>query len=236
MRLWRHGGATLGGLEGEPRRLGEAARTQPLAHLLKPFRITTNTTIRVGDRTLKGYYRHQFEEVWERYPASNGAEGPSEEKHGNKADEIRTSGTFRKVTPDTGVTDRKCEKPVQQRACYRVTPQKGGNGLAGANRAASTAAEASLADPAEPIPIVPEPPLRGRTATDITISTNSPADDASIPAFLQRCVQCNQPSDASGAVTEREVCEVRLRLHPQCHRYLAGHPDVAQETIARVLL
>ncbi len=62
-----------------------------LARLLKPFGIVTNRTIRVGTRTAKGYNRHQFEELWQRYLAGEGA---NERSQGNNADEMGTSGTF----------------------------------------------------------------------------------------------------------------------------------------------
>ena len=128
----------LAAMEGRPWaewRASKGASPKPLtkyqlAHLLKPFGIITNTTIRVGDRTLKGYHRHQFDEAWQRYLA---AEGVNERSHGNNADETGTSGTFPKVTPDSDVTDQKHEKPLQHSDCYRVTDQKGGNGLAGVN-------------------------------------------------------------------------------------------------------
>ena len=45
-----------------------------LARLLKPFGIAPTGTIRVEDRTFKGYYRHQFIEAWDRYYAEE-AEG-----------------------------------------------------------------------------------------------------------------------------------------------------------------
>jgi Protein of unknown function (DUF3631) len=96
-----------------------------LAHLLKPFRIITNTTIRVGSRTAKGFHRHQFEEAWQRYLA---VEGGNERSQGNNADEIGISGAFQKVTPEGDVTFQKCEKPASNGLCYRVTDPQGDEG------------------------------------------------------------------------------------------------------------
>jgi hypothetical protein len=47
-------------------------------------------------------------------------------------------------------------------------------------------------------------------------------------------VQCGGPSDADGAVTEHDLCGVRLPLHPQCHRFLCDRPEAARELIDRV--
>jgi Protein of unknown function (DUF3631) len=143
-----------------------------LARLLKAFHIAPDT-LRIGDRTPKGYYRHRFDEAWQRYLASEGAPEP---QHRNKHNEIRTSGTFQSATPENNVADGKCEKPFNDEPCCGVAVQKGGNGIVGACQAGSTVAEPILAAPAEPTSMVPEPTLRGPPATDL-----------SIPAFLRRC-------------------------------------------------
>jgi len=69
--------AALNNMEGKPWGdwKGKELTPNQLARLLKPFAITTNTTIRVGTKTAKGYHRHQFEEVWQRYLAHEGARG-----------------------------------------------------------------------------------------------------------------------------------------------------------------
>jgi putative DNA primase/helicase len=126
-----------------------------LARLLRPFGIVTNLTIRIGQKTAKGYQHSQFEEVWARYIADH---PPDDRSQGNNACAAGISATFRKVTPDDDVTDRKCEKPPSDGACYRVTDQKGDNGPAQAN--------AEPNGPAEP------PPTR--------------EPDLSIPDFLRR--------------------------------------------------
>jgi uncharacterized protein DUF3631 len=57
---------SLTAMEGRPWadwKTGKPLTPNQLARLLKPFGITPTGTIRVGSRTPKGYYRHQFEEV-----------------------------------------------------------------------------------------------------------------------------------------------------------------------------
>src|SRR5262245_14643490 len=88
--------------------------------------------IRVGTKTAKGYHRHQFEEVWQRYPAREGGQGADERSQGNNADEMGTSSAFQKVTAESDVTFQKCEKPPSNGHCYRVTDQNGGVGASGA--------------------------------------------------------------------------------------------------------
>ena len=122
----------LATMEGRPWpewRVSKGASPKPitpnqLARLLKPFGIVTNTTIRTGLKTAKGYYRTQFDEAWQRYTPSQ--EG-SERSHGNNTCGTATSATFQKVTPDPVVTDQKCEKPNNDGPCYRVTDREADN-------------------------------------------------------------------------------------------------------------
>jgi hypothetical protein len=48
---------------------GEPTRGAPrrLAQLLRPFGIRSNTTVRIGGRTAKGYRREDFADAWERF-------------------------------------------------------------------------------------------------------------------------------------------------------------------------
>ena len=103
-----------------------------LARLLKPFGIAPTGTIRVGNRTPKGYYRHQFAEAWDRYLAE-GADGVSEPPQRHNATAAGTSGTSQTATPDSDVAVGKCEKPASDGHCGGVAVEKGGNGLAGAD-------------------------------------------------------------------------------------------------------
>jgi Protein of unknown function (DUF3631) len=114
----------LNAMEGKPWGdwKGKSLTPNQLARLLKPFGIVTNATIRVGSKTAKGYHRHQFEELWQRYLA---AQGVPERSQGNNADEMGTSCTFQKVTEKADVTFQKCEKPPSNGHCYRVTDENG---------------------------------------------------------------------------------------------------------------
>ena len=127
----------LTAMEGRPWAEWKASKGAPkpltpnqLARLLKPFGIAPTGTIRVGNRTPKGYYRHQFAEAWDRYRAE-GAEGVTEPPHRHNATAAGTSGTSQTATPDPDVADQKSEKPASDGHCGGVAVQKGGNGLDG---------------------------------------------------------------------------------------------------------
>jgi 5S rRNA maturation endonuclease (ribonuclease M5) len=57
---------------------GKGLDGRGLARLLKPYRIK-RTTVRLGDRTAKGYKRASFKDAWARYLPSEGSQG----KHGS---------------------------------------------------------------------------------------------------------------------------------------------------------
>jgi putative DNA primase/helicase len=104
-----------------------------LARLLKPI---APDTIRIGEGRAKGYYRHQFEEEFERYLSGIvGAEDPSfvgtpqtEPCNRDKCDEIRTSSDFEPCQPESLVTVANRKKPNNDGVCHGCTVGKGGNG------------------------------------------------------------------------------------------------------------
>jgi hypothetical protein len=117
----------LTAMEGRPWaewKAGKPLTPNQLSRLLKPFGIAPET-IRVGDRTPKGYLRHQFGDAWERYLSGDGV---FETQQRNKCDEIRTSDTFQSATPEDDVAFRKCEKPNNDGLCCVVAVLKGDNG------------------------------------------------------------------------------------------------------------
>ena len=62
-------------MEGEQGSIAKAAHTKPISPPAETvWHSRRHGTIRVEDRTLKGYYRHQFIEAWDRYYAEE-AEG-----------------------------------------------------------------------------------------------------------------------------------------------------------------
>ena len=99
---------------------GKALTTNQLARLLKPFGVSPTGTIRVGAKTPKGYYRHQFESVWERYLV---AEGPTEPPQRHNGGETGSSSDFQDATPDPDVADGLGEKSTQNGRCGGVAGQ-----------------------------------------------------------------------------------------------------------------
>jgi putative DNA primase/helicase len=92
-----------------------------LAHRLKPLGITSGT-IRVGDKTPKGYTFKHLEEAFARYlPEEGGSEPP--QRH--NADEMGTSEPFQSATRQPDVAVQKYEKPNNDGHCGGVADGKG---------------------------------------------------------------------------------------------------------------
>jgi putative DNA primase/helicase len=116
----------LAAMEGRPWaewRASKPITPNQLARLLKAFRISPTGTIRVGNQTAKGYYRHQFEGEWERYLTPEGVNEPS---HRLNATATGTSDDSEPSQTNPDVTVRKGEKPLSPNDCDVVTVQKGG--------------------------------------------------------------------------------------------------------------
>jgi hypothetical protein len=116
-------------IEGRPWadwKAGKPLTSNQLARLLKPFHIISDS-VRIGIRTPKGYYRHQFAEAFERYLA---AEGINEPQHRNNAHSAGTSATFQNATPDPDVAFQKCKKPAPDGVCCDVADRKWGEAIA----------------------------------------------------------------------------------------------------------
>jgi hypothetical protein len=126
----------LAAMEGRPWpewRASKGASPKPitpnqLARLLKPFGIAPTGTIRVGNRTAKGYYLHQFAEAFERYLTPEGVNQPSQRHNPTAAG---TSDISEPSQADPDVTVEKCEKPLGPNGCDGVTVEKGGGPLNG---------------------------------------------------------------------------------------------------------
>jgi hypothetical protein len=95
-----------------------------LASMLRPLKITSET-IRVGDKTPKGYVFKYFDEAFARYLPSQEA---SEPPHRHNVDETGTSDLFQSATSESDVADRKCEKPANDGACGGAAVAEGGAG------------------------------------------------------------------------------------------------------------
>ena len=115
-------------MEGHPwAELGKARKPltkNRLAGLLEDFKIAPDS-VRIGERTKKGYYRDQFNEAWQRYLSPLGS---SKTEHRNNADEMGTSSTFKTEQAESHVPFQKCEKPANDGPCSGVPFQKGGEG------------------------------------------------------------------------------------------------------------
>jgi putative DNA primase/helicase len=114
----------LAALEGRPWaewKAGKPLTPNQLARLWKPFGVIPDS-VRIGDRTPKGYRRHQFVELWQRYLA---AEGTNEPQHRNNPDEMGTSFSFQSATAESDVADQKCKKLAPNGHCCGVAVQKG---------------------------------------------------------------------------------------------------------------
>ena len=121
---------------GEYGKSGKPLTQNKLARLLKPLAIVPQK-VRIGTETPNGYYRSQFEEVWERFLPSKGEFKPEQQ---NKADEMGASAIFQSGTDESDVPVRKCEKSSNDGVCSGVLVGEGdlggrtrashGNGLA----------------------------------------------------------------------------------------------------------
>jgi hypothetical protein len=102
--------ARLNELDESPwgaRRKGEGLDARGLAGLLRPFGIRSRT-VRVGEKTAKGYHLEQFEDAFARHLPGGSPEGshPSQGSH-------PASGLERDVTDVTDVTDNPTPGPDQ---------------------------------------------------------------------------------------------------------------------------
>ena len=89
--------ATQGRPWAEYGKSGKPISKNQLAKRLKRFKIVPDS-VRLWDKTLKGYYRHQFQEAWDRYLSFALQDPPSETERRNNADKMGTSVAFQNVT------------------------------------------------------------------------------------------------------------------------------------------
>jgi hypothetical protein len=117
----------LAGMEGRPWAEFSKARKpitkNQLAGMLGSFHITPDT-VRIGGKTLKGYARRQFEELWARYLALQGA---SETSQRNNPTAAGTSEPFPNVTEKSVLRFETSEKPPSNGHCDVVTDREADN-------------------------------------------------------------------------------------------------------------
>jgi Protein of unknown function (DUF3631) len=115
---------TLATIEGRPwAEFGKARKPiskNQLARLLNDFHVKPDG-VRIGNRTPRGYHRHQFEGAWQRYLTPLGVPEPQQ---CNTTTAAGTSGPFQSATPKTDVAVEKCEKPLGDGDCCAVALQK----------------------------------------------------------------------------------------------------------------
>jgi putative DNA primase/helicase len=92
-----------------------------LARLLKPLKIVPDS-VRVGDRTPKGYYLMQFEDAFRRYLPLDGG---FQSQHRNKADEMGASDVSKVQRRDNFLRLEKPEKTSNDTPCCGVAVGKG---------------------------------------------------------------------------------------------------------------
>jgi Protein of unknown function (DUF3631) len=113
-------------IEGRPwaewGRAGKPISKNQIAWLLKDYKIVPDS-VRIGERTKKGYHLSQFAEVFERYL---GPQGVNEPEQRNKPTARGTSSAFQNGTGKSDVPFQKCEKPLWPSDCSVVPIQKGG--------------------------------------------------------------------------------------------------------------
>jgi hypothetical protein len=95
---------------------GKQLTPNQLARLLKSFGVTPEN-VRAGSKVLKGYYRHQFEALWERYLS---VQEPTEPLQRYNTDEISSSESFQTATKKVDVADEKSQKAPTNGNCSAV--------------------------------------------------------------------------------------------------------------------
>lgn len=110
----------LAAIEGRPwaewGRSNKPITPNQLARLLKPFGVIPGN-LRIGGRIVKGYYRHQFEALWDRYPAAEGVYEPLQRYN---TDGIGISNSIQNATVQAGVADEKSQKAPTNGHCSGV--------------------------------------------------------------------------------------------------------------------
>jgi len=113
-------------MEGRPwAEYGKSAKPiskNQLAKRLKRFKIVPDS-VRIGGKTPKGYYRHQFQEAWDRYLSLTPQETPSETQHRNNVDEMGTTVAFQSATEKAVLRFENSEKPPSNGHCCVVADE-----------------------------------------------------------------------------------------------------------------
>jgi hypothetical protein len=107
---------------------GKPLTPNQLARMLKPFGVASENLYSGGGKAdskrPKGYYRHRFDEAWQRYVAGQGVNEPLNRYTPTAAG---TSTMFQNAQREVGLADQKCEKPLPHSECSGLAVQKGVN-------------------------------------------------------------------------------------------------------------
>jgi putative DNA primase/helicase len=112
-------------------RKGKPLTQNALARLLKPFEISSKS-VRIDDKTAKGYSLEQFEDAFQRYLAyTKNHVPPFQSVTTSQINDINGSHENQSVTQEKDVTLLNRCKPVSIKGCDVVTVQKGGGDTQG---------------------------------------------------------------------------------------------------------
>jgi len=90
-----------------------------VANLLGDFKVVSGS-VRIGDRTPKGYYRRQFEQVWRRYPTHTPVSAATPPQPASLLNETH----FLSRNTEMSVAAEKCEKTAPLLACGGVAAKQ----------------------------------------------------------------------------------------------------------------
>jgi hypothetical protein len=122
--------AALAEMESRPWpewKAGKPITVRQLARVLAPFGVRPGTYRPPGGAAVKGYFRDDFAEAWNRYLSANSSptapKGAADPLHGNIA--VHNSGIRKdaSVTPTPVLPTKISESASPERQCYRVTDQ-----------------------------------------------------------------------------------------------------------------
>ena len=110
-------------------RKGKPLTQNTLARLLRPFGISSKS-IRIDNKTAKGYSLEQFKDTFRRYLShTKGQAPPIQSVTTSQLNDINGSHENQNVTQENDVTLSNRRKPAPVKDCDVVTVQKGGGGI-----------------------------------------------------------------------------------------------------------
>jgi len=193
-------------------RTGKPLTQNGLARLLKPLRIAPEQIRFETGENLKGYYRHSFEEAWDRFLPQD---GDSQLKQRNKCDEMGTSATNQSETSENYVSVRKCEKSNNDGICFGVSDGRGDEPPPSMPCAHCGRLDGSVFQMNDLGRATAFEPATGAPRNAPTVYLHA---DCAQPFFAARangtCAQCGQPGGNMVATSDG----LTHRLHRECEK------------------